>query len=103
MSYDTAKRERIIQLRSEIRNLQEKEETLLVELQEGCTHESVVECGGSPPLRICAICATEEEGWGSGYKKLTATPIRTVSSKDSRYEYRKLLPLAMVMVPVDSA
>lgn len=102
MSYDTAKRDRIIQLRAEIRDLQAKEETLLLELQEGCTHESVltVESRGSLPFqRMCVICGLEEMGLTPTIgSKLVASPVRTVS-RDDLVHYRNLPPLTMVPIP----
>jgi len=47
-------------------------------LQSKCNHPIIAETdyetytffNASPPIRICEICGYEEEGWGSGYKKL---------------------------------
>lgn len=101
MPYDKKKRQQIIELRKQIATLESKEQELLAELQAGCTHEAVAECEGIPPIRICTHCGLEEEG--NLYKQLKAIPVRKHSSKDARYEYRKLLPLVSVDIPAAAA
>lgn len=100
-------RERIMQIYDDKKALKLEEEFLLRELQEICKHESVVEtkhvppgmvASADPPRRICAICSLEEEGWGSGYKKLTAEPIRVVD-RDEFWGFRNLKPLTTVKIP----
>jgi hypothetical protein len=62
-------------------------------VQKHCNHEKLAECdynhretfSSDPPIRICLECGLTEEGWGCGYKVLSAA----VSKIDRKELYRR--------------
>lgn len=100
-------REEVILVCQELEMLTLKKDHLFHNLQQECRHESVIErpyyTSGfdhtHPPRRICVICTLEEEGWGSGFRILTAQPIRTINEEDFNAFRKKLHPLTMVPIP----
>ena len=102
-------RDRIISITAQIKDLQKKRGELLDRLRNECTHEALVQtpCSVSgldplPPERMCIICGLSEEGWGSGYKKLSkGTVVRVIENRDEYYRYRELKPLTTVVIPED--
>lgn len=97
-------REKYNETHMETKKASEKESTLLKELRENCSHPNrfVAEApyesetmGSStlPPLRVCEICGTLEEGWGCGYKKLANKKVYNISREEAN-EMR--LPLGKV-------
>ena len=102
-----ALRGEIISITAKQRELEERRELLVAQLRNECMHEAVIETpyqGGealsNPPRRLCVICGLEEEGWGSGYKKLGLNiPIREFKDRNEFYRYRELRPLTTVVVP----
>jgi hypothetical protein len=95
-------RDRILEINSQMKSLEEEKTRLTSELRATCKHERVVVLESSPPRRICVVCSIEEEGWG-GYKALIRSEVlRTYPSYDAHlfYRYRELYPLTEIQVPV---
>ena len=100
-------RDEIISIIAKQKELAEREKALVAQLQSECTHDVVIETPyqagewlSHPPRRLCVICGLEEEGWGSGYKKLNGrVPIKEIKSRDEFYRYRELRPLTTIVAP----
>lgn len=97
------KRDRILEIKKEQAVLEEEKERLLIELQEKCKHETIIETpnvgSAFAPMRMCVICGLEEEGWGCGYEKLNKELVIIVENRDEFYKFRELQPLTTRKIP----
>ena len=85
-------RANIVKIERALTIMESQKEKMLKELQKKCGHQVIVETsslGHEAPMRICAICSLEEEGWGSGFDKLQHEPIKVVE-RDEFYRFRDL-------------
>ena len=94
-------RQTIEQLDAQIDVLQNKRETVLLNMQAACKHpaDDILEVpyeqdslGGSyhtRPFRVCKLCGLAEQGWGCGYWKLKAfgEEIPRISREKARRDY----------------
>jgi len=88
-------------LDNEIKELKEKQRLLIIRLKKECyhPHDSLRECAYEknffvstfPPMRVCMICGTWEEGWGCGYKALKSNSENSVPMipRDELYRFRR--------------
>lgn len=98
----------IFKLKEEVEGLDEKlkefnkeQEKAVALLQKKCKHphEFLRECEykkcdyvpSFPPMRVCLICGTWEEGWGCGYQTLVNRSKKAVPiiPREELYEYRR--------------
>lgn len=85
-------RANIVKIEKALIAMESQKEKILKELRRKCSHQTIVETpylGHDAPMRICAICSLEEEGWGCGYDKLRKEPIKIVD-RDEFYRFRNL-------------
>lgn len=97
-------REKVIELRKKIKELQEEEKKALAELREKCPHRVVLETpyekttfGGNLPRRICVYCSLEEEVWNP--KKLSNKTLTAVN-REEFYKFRELPELTFATIPL---
>ncbi len=60
-------RRKIVEIEEALITLELHRKKLLEKLRGICDHQIIVETpnlGSEPPMRICAFCSLEEEGWG---------------------------------------
>ena len=100
-------RDTLVAIRALQDKLENETEELTKKLQKQCKHPVIIETdyvpndygAAMPPLRICVVCALEEEGWGCGYQELDVEkPFKEVS-RDEFYEYRTFKALENVALP----
>ena len=105
------KRDRILEIQTQISNLREEEKQLYKELQSECDHSIVLLCEyqymkyveSLSPLRVCLFCALQEEGYSYGdnaFKILankTGREVRKVT-RDEVYRHRIIKPLKTTYV-----
>ena len=89
-------RKRIIKNEAEIQKLKSEQNKLKEELQESCSHASIVKLSAyTPPRRKCVICLKEEVG--PNYNILTTVHFEDARHPQNRYD--KLKPLNVILVP----
>lgn len=87
----------LLELQQKLIAAKEAHKSNIRAVQAICLHPNVVECdyqplfsGSLPPRRMCLYCGLEEDGWGSGYKKLKDIKTRKVIEveRDTLYQLR---------------
>ena len=94
-------KEEVEDLDAQITELEGARDLLVAKLQKKCKHphEALRECdyvphdylSSMPPMRVCMICGTWEDGWGCGYQTLKSKSKKAVPiiPRDEVYEYRR--------------
>ncbi len=100
-------RDRILEIQEQRTVLESEKEKLLADLRKQCQHETIIETPNEgsafAPMRICAICGLEEEGWGCGYKELSKEPFMIVKDRNKFYEFRTLQPLEIKKLAIPTS